>query len=162
MPKTDVIDDLRAARSTLLDAINDLTDEQLLQPGAVGIWSVKDTLAHLAVWEAELVTALARIEQQKRGIPRIMEIDEDIDEWNDEQYRQNAARPLDSILADFHGVHKYLIQAVEALDDKVLDDNRQFEWMEGEPLTYLILETAVWHEEEHAADILAWRDEQEN
>jgi hypothetical protein len=30
--------------------------------------------------------------------------------------------------------------------------------MEGEPLSYLIAENAVWHEEEHAEDIRAWRE----
>ena len=33
-------------------------------------------------------------------------------------------------------------------------------WMEGEALSYLIYENAIWHEEEHAEDILAWREEQ--
>jgi hypothetical protein len=30
--------------------------------------------------------------------------------------------------------------------------------MEGEPLSYLVLENAIWHEDEHAADIRAWRE----
>ena len=121
-------------------------------------WSVKDVLAHLASWEAELVTTLARIEQHKQRPPRIIEID-DIDEWNAEQYRQNAPRPLASVLEDFEGVHKYLIQAIEDLDNRTLDDNRVFPWMEGEPLSYLIAENAIWHEEEHADEIRAWRED---
>jgi hypothetical protein len=31
-------------------------------------------------------------------------------------------------------------------------------WMEGEPLSYLIYENAIWHEEEHAEDIVNWRN----
>jgi hypothetical protein len=154
MPKSDVIADLRAARATLLQTLDGLTDDALLRVGAVGVWSVKDALAHLVSWEAELVTALSRLEP--RQTPPLVEI-EDIDEWNAEQYRINAPRPLASVLDDFHGVHKHLIQAVEALDDRTLDDNRRFPWMEGEPLSYLIAENAVWHEEEHAEDIRAWR-----
>jgi len=159
MPKADVIADLRAARTALLASIEGLTDDQLLQIGAVGLWSVKDALAHLVSWEAELVTLFSQLEQHKRRAPRIVEI-EDIDEWNDEQYHTNAARPLAAILEDFDGVHKHLIRAIEALDNQTLDDNRRFPWMEGEPLSYLILENATWHEEEHAEDIRAWRQEQ--
>jgi hypothetical protein len=157
MPKADVIADLRAARSKLEQAINGLTDDQMLRVGAVGIWSVKDALAHLVAWEAELVTILSRLEQHKRQAPRIVEV-EDIDEWNEEQYRINAARPLADVLEDFHGVHKHLIGAIEHLTDRTLDDNRLWIWMEGEPLSYLILENAIWHEEEHADDIAAWRE----
>lgn len=159
MPKDEVLSDLRAARAALLQAVDDLPEGRMLQAGAVGIWSVKDTLAHLVAWEAELVTTLSRLEQHKRHAPRIVEI-EDLDEWNDEQYHTNAPRPLAAVLEDFHGVHRHLLQAVAQLDDKILDDNRLWPWMEGEPLSYLIAENAVWHEEEHAQDIRAWRDAQ--
>lgn len=157
MSKADVIADLRQARAQLLHAIDGLTPDQMLQPGAVGLWSVKDVLAHLVAWEAELVTALARLDQHKQHPPHIMTI-EDIDEWNAEQYHVNVRRTLDDVLHDFEGVHRHLIRVVEDLSDKALDDNRQFEWMEGEPLSYLIAENAIWHEEEHAEDILAWRE----
>lgn len=159
MPKSEVIAGLRAARSVLLDAIDGLDNDCLLRPGVVGIWSIKDVLGHLVAWEAELVTALARLEQHKQRPPRIVEI-EDIDEWNAEQYSQNAPRALASILEDFEGVHKHLIQAIDALDNPTLDDNRRFPWMEGEPLSYLIAENAIWHEEEHAEEIRQWREDQ--
>ncbi len=157
MPKAEIIADLQAARATLLDSIDGLTGDDMLRVGAVGLWSVKDVLAHLVTWEAELVTTLSRLEQHKQHAPRIVEID-DIDEWNTEQYRINAPRSPAAVLEDFHGVHKHLVQAVQALDDRTLDDNRRFPWMEGEPLSYLVAENAVWHEEEHAEDIRAWRD----
>ncbi|MEW6580613.1 MAG: DinB family protein [Chloroflexota bacterium] len=159
MPKAEVIADLRAARERLLSAIEGLGDDDMLRVGAVGIWSVKDVLAHLVSWEAELVTALARLPQSGGRPPQIVEI-EDIDEWNAEQYRANALRSLVAVLEDFHGVHKHLLEAVAALDNRTLDDNRRFPWMEGEPLSYLILENAAWHEEEHAEDIRAWREQE--
>lgn len=156
MPRSDVIADLRAARATLEKALQGLTEDDMLRPGAVGFWSIKDVLAHLTVWEAELVTSLSHLEQHKRRPPHIVEI-EDIDEWNEDQYHLNASRPLDGVIEDFHGVHKHLIRALETLDDRTLDDNRLWSWMEGEPLSYLVAEIAIWHEEEHAQDILAWR-----
>jgi hypothetical protein len=156
MPKADVITDARAARAKLQHAIDGLTSDQMLQVGVVGVWSVKDMLAHLVAWEAELVTTLARLDQYKRHAPEIVDI-EDIDDWNDEQYRVNAARPLEDVLEDFHGVHKHLLTTLEDLEDRTLDDNRLWPWMEGEPLSYLIAENAIWHEEEHAEEIEAWR-----
>lgn len=157
MPKADVMADVRRGREALRQALDGLSDEQMLQAGAVGIWSVKDTLAHLVAWEAELVTMLSRLDQYKHRVPLLVEI-EDVDEWNDEQYRTSASRSLAAILDDFHGVHKHLLLTIETLDDRTLDDNSRFAWMEGEPLSYLIAETATWHEEEHAEDILTWRE----
>ncbi|MBI5960058.1 MAG: DinB family protein [Chloroflexi bacterium] len=159
MPKAEVIEGLRQARAALLSSIEGLTADQMFQMGVVGVWSIKDVLAHLVSWEAELVTTLSQLEQQKKGVPRIVEI-EDIDDWNAEQYSLNASRPFETVLEDFHGVHKHLIRVVESLDARTLDDNRVFSWMEGEPLSYLILENATWHEEEHAGEIRQWREAQ--
>lgn len=158
MAKQALINEYMQARRTLLAAMEGLTDDEMLRPGAAGYWSVKDIMAHLAAWESELITALVWVEQKKRGAPGIVKIDE-IDEWNDEQYHISVARPLKVIREDFDGVAKHLVAAIEALDDDTLDNNRRFSWMEGEPLSYLVYENAIWHEEEHAEDILAWREE---
>ncbi|MCB9437238.1 MAG: DinB family protein [Anaerolineales bacterium] len=158
MAKQALINEYIQARRTLLAAMEGLTDDEMLRPGAAGYWSVKDIMAHLTAWESELITALVWVEQKKRGAPAIVKIDE-IDEWNDEQYHISVARPLQIIREDFEGVAKHLIAAIEALDDDALDNNRRFSWMEGEPLSYLVYENAIWHEEEHAEDIRAWREE---
>nr|MBN1228959.1 ClbS/DfsB family four-helix bundle protein [Anaerolineae bacterium] len=154
--KKDLLDELNAARHMLLSAIEGLTAEQMCMPGAVGYWSVKDVLAHLVAWETELVTALYQLDSKRA--PSVVEI-EDIYGWNEEIYHMNARRPLEAILEDLEGVHKALVKNVEALNTRQLMDNRSFKWMEGEPLWYLIEETATLHEREHAEEILAWREE---
>jgi len=140
----------------MLTAIEGLSPDAMVRPGVVGIWSVKDVLAHITVWQSELITALSQLNSRGR-VPGIVNID-DLDEFNDEQYRNNVRRPLDLILEDLHGVHKHLLAAVEALDERTLTDPRKFNWMEGEPLEYLLAENGYWHEAEHAAQIRAWRD----
>ncbi|GAB4571273.1 MAG: hypothetical protein Kow0077_07560 [Anaerolineae bacterium] len=159
MNKKILLEEVRKSRQTLLEAMKDLPEDVMVRPGVEGIWSIKDILSHLIAWEAELVTALSRrLARGYKHAPQIVTI-EDIDDWNMEQYHLNAAKPLDVILQDFHGVHKHLLRAIEDLDDKVLTDPLWFEWMEGEPLAYLILETAVWHEQEHAEAIRDWREQ---
>lgn len=161
MSKKALLDEVRAARAGFLSAIEGLTEDEMLRPGVEGIWSVKDILAHLIAWEAELVTALNhKLSPARHAAPSVVLID-DIDEWNMEQYHQNANRPLDVLLPDFHGVHKHLLLAIEALDERTLEDPLRFEWMEGEPLAYLIRETATWHEQEHAESIRTWREQLE-
>jgi len=158
MKQQEIIEQIRQSRAALNAALEGLTPDQMLRPGVVGLWSVKDLLAHLCAWQSELITALSRVDSPKQT-PSIVNI-EDTYEWNDEQYHINAPRPLDIVLEDFQGVHKHLVNAVQALDDKTLNDPRKFFWMEGEPLWYLIAENGFWHEKEHADQIRTWRDAQ--
>ncbi|MBX3080696.1 MAG: ClbS/DfsB family four-helix bundle protein [Anaerolineae bacterium] len=155
MNKAAVLNELRTSRAKLVSAIEGLPEEAMLRAGVVGLWSIKDLLAHLTAWESELVTALARL-AVSRKIPHIVEID-DLDEWNMEVYAVNARRALSDVLEDFQGVHKHLLKAVEEIDEKTLTNPRRFPWMEGEPLSYLIAENGFWHESEHADQILEWR-----
>lgn len=155
--KREILHELEEARADLLASIEGLSPDAMRRPGAVGIWSVKDTLAHVAAWEAELVTALNQVENGQ--VPGIVDI-EDIDAWNEEQYRLNVRRSLDAIRDDLTGVHRMLLRMLGDMDEKTLTDNRQFRWMEGEPLAYLVEENATLHEQEHAGDIRRWRDEQ--
>ena len=157
MTKQELLDEVRQGRAALLDALAGLPDEAMLRIGVVGIWSVKDMLAHLSIWQSELITAFSHLDRPEH-VPGIVDI-EDIDEFNQEQYRANARRPLDVILEDFHGVHKHLIKAIEELDENTLNNARKFPWMEGEPLWYLIAENGYWHEQEHAEQIAKWREE---
>lgn len=154
MDKQALLDEMAAARADLLAAIDGLDDETMLRPGVAGVWSVKDVLAHVTAWESELVTALNQA--QGRGVPNIVKID-DFDEWNAEQYHVNAPRPLDLVRQDFAGVYDKLADMVRDYDEKTLTDGRRYPWMEGEPLSYLIEETAPLHEREHAEEIRAWR-----
>jgi hypothetical protein len=158
MKKQELIANVKAGRAALLNAIQGLSDDILLRPFAVGVWSIKDVLAHLAVWESELITALAGLDQPNK-VPHIVEI-EDFDEFNDEQYRVNVRRPLDIIREDFEGVHVQLIKMIERLDEQMLNDGRRFKWLMGEPAWTLIEENSYLHEQEHAMDIIRWRKEQ--
>jgi hypothetical protein len=145
---------LSTSHTNLLDTLTDLPPEQLSQPGVTGTWSVKDILAHLVAWEAEVVTALNQV--QNRQVPSIIRI-EDIDEWNEKQYHTNAERPLEAIRTDLAGVHKMLHHMIDEFDERALTDNRRYSWMEGEPLLFLVEDAVILHEQEHADEIRAWR-----
>ena len=157
MKKQEVLLEIKQAREQMLAALDGLPQDAYLRPGVVGMWSVKDVLAHLTIWYSELITALSKLDRPKL-VPEIVNI-EDIDEFNEDQYRENVRRPLDVILEDFEGVYKHLIKAIESIDDNTLDNPRKFAWMEGEPLWYLVAENGYWHEKEHAEEIAQWRQE---
>jgi uncharacterized damage-inducible protein DinB len=153
--KQEMLAELSAARAELNQAISGLSPEQMHVTGVVGHWSVKDVLAHLVAWESEVVTALNHV--QNKRVPRLLKID-DIDEWNEEQFRVSVRRPLQAIQEDFEGVHRMLRHMIEDFDQDQLTDRRRYLWMEGEPLWFLVEENVTLHEHEHAEEIVAWRN----
>jgi len=153
MKKTELMQALTEARQQLDMALAGLTEAQLAQPGAVEGWSVKDALTHITAWAAELVTGLAKFKRGAKGV-KLDFTDAETEAMNSKIYRDNKNRPLDRVLADYHGVHKQLLRQVEALSDKVIAGPRP----QGEqPMGEWIAEWVADHEREHAAHIAAWR-----
>jgi uncharacterized damage-inducible protein DinB len=54
-----IVDDLGQAQADVLEAIDGLTAEELTRENAIGKWSVRDTLLHMAMWDGEALKALA-------------------------------------------------------------------------------------------------------
>jgi hypothetical protein len=52
---------LEQSRGNLRASFHGLSDEQMSRPGAVGEWSVKDVLSHVASWEELALPDLARL-----------------------------------------------------------------------------------------------------
>src|SRR5258708_19777693 len=77
--KQEVLDEIRRGRADLLDALAGLPDDAMLRAGVVGIWSVKDVLAHLTVWESELITAPSQLDRPT-PVPQLVQL-EDIDKF---------------------------------------------------------------------------------
>ena len=63
MNKRELLDELESSRERFLELIDDLADDAFEEPGVNGAWSLKDVLAHLTRWEAELVKLLWQVSQ---------------------------------------------------------------------------------------------------
>jgi hypothetical protein len=157
MNKEEILTALEDEREHFLEVIEGLSDEEMVEAGVVGPWSVKDTLAHLSRWEAELVKILWQAKQGQRPTS-IHFTHPDIDEVNAHWYQEMHARPLAQVLEDFHGVRNQTVRRVEALSDKDLTDPKRYAWLDNRPLSEWIEADSYGHEAEHAAQIQAWRE----
>jgi hypothetical protein len=157
MNKNELVASLNSSRQRLIDAMNDLTDLELIETGSDGGWSVKDIIAHLAAWEAELVTALARDVAQNKP-PRLKGIsDAEVEKLNGQWYTENKDRPLDRVREDFAGARKQLLRQVGGLNDKDLTDPKKYKWLDGKTLADYIADYANGHDDEHVAGLQNWR-----
>ena len=160
MKKHELLTALKTEREKLLATIEGLPDQVLINEGVLGEWTIKDLLAHLTVWEAELVTLIAFTRQGKR--PKISITGRDVDELNAKWYAENKSRPLDRVLADFHGVRKQTIRQVETLNEADLTDSQKYPWLNNIPLWKWIAEDSFAHDAEHAVHIREWREHHDN
>jgi len=93
----------------ILQTIAPLTEEQMVQPGAVGESSVKDVLAHLAAWERRLC-------QRVRGKPEDG-VTLKTPEYNALIHQQNKDRPLKETRAEFKRSHNQVLKLVADLTE---------------------------------------------
>jgi hypothetical protein len=156
--KDEIFDAIEDAHEGFLDAIEGLSDEQMQEPGVVGDWSIKDILHHLNMWKGEMVRLLWQISQgEKPGTVHFSE--RSMDETNAAWFQQGKDRPLEKALDDFAAVHKQAMRRVDAVPDKLLEDPQHFPWSKGEALWQWIAADSFQHEDEHAQQIRAWREQ---
>ncbi len=158
MNKSELLASLTASHQRIIDAIDDFSDLELIEPNTQGDWSIKDVLAHLAACEAELVKALAReIPQNKR--PALFDWDDaEVEKQNAQWYAENKDRPLDRVMDDFNGARKQLLRQVSGYNDKDLVDPKKYKWLNGKTLAEYVEEYANSHDDEHIDLLVAWRD----
>jgi hypothetical protein len=155
MQKEDLIETLETSREALLETLDPLTDEQYLIPGVSGGRSVKDLLAHLTIWEAQLITLLFRAGSGAK--PNTAHFwKEDRAEVNSRWSVQHQDRPLDKVLEDFEGIRNQTIRRLEALSENDLNRPDRFSWLGGKPLWQWVLADTAEHEELHRAEIEGW------
>src|SRR5215212_1400965 len=108
-----------------------LSVAEMNQPGAVGVWSVKDVLAHLAFWERYAVDTLRAV---ARGEAPALSADDETERKNASVVAQYYQRSLSAVLADWQQAREELLDALEGLDDEMLNDPDYFPWSAGRTL----------------------------
>jgi hypothetical protein len=155
MPIGAIVARIAAGHKRLQDAIAPLSDEQLQAPVLDGGWSVKDVLAHLAVWDQRLLHAIAPEggpQVYRRAQPSIADIPFD-DAWlervNARIYTLNSDRDLASVRAELAATQARLLETVSGLSVHDVYDPDGLSDGLGEPFAPMLL-GAYEHYDEHA------------
>lgn len=101
-------------RGTVYHAVAFLPDEEMMRERAIGEWSIKDVLGHLAAWEDVMV---GWIEQFARGERPTMDID-DVDGWNGQRVAERRSWSLAQVKDDLAQTRQRLVAVVAALPDE--------------------------------------------
>ena len=157
MKKSEILAALEESREEFLDAIEGLTDEDMQQPGVIPDWSVKDILAHLTRWEAELVKLLWQAGKGQKPTS-VHFAGQNVDETNARWFQESRLRNLERVLEDFHGVRNQTLRRVDDLPENSFEEPGHYPWLAGEPLWKWIAGDSFEHEAEHSEQIRAWRE----
>jgi hypothetical protein len=143
------------------------TPEQQMQPNAVGIWSVKDVVAHVAIWE-RYATAMVRahVRSPKGAAPPTphemwglnappRELDNDPqNEW---LVAQTSAWSFGEALGTQRETRTQLMAAVQTLTEEDLTDPNVavlgFSWKGDKPLWHVLAEMSYEHAHTHMESI---------
>ncbi len=158
MNKTELIANIKREREALNAILARVKPADMAEPGVCGHWSVKDIVAHLAVWASRTVTVMF---QAERGKPTSFGVPNDYaNDWanvNAKDCEEQRKRPLDRILADYHGSHQQLIKRLELWQDEMaLFDKKRYPSLGGESLADLAHGNGDEHDAKHRIQIEAW------
>ena len=155
--KSQLLEAIQVERAKLEKKIAGLSPQELVYPACMDTWSVKDILAHLSAWEAELVKLLWQASFGKKPNTVHFDSERDVDAMNLSWYNERKERPLEAVLEDLHAVRKQTLRRVAEFTDKELNDPEAFTWLRGYPLWEWIASDSFKHVPEHTAQIQAWR-----
>jgi hypothetical protein len=144
-----LLGELENARSELHASYQGLPDEQMTRLGAVGEWSVKDVLSHVASWDEVLLPDLARIARGET--PALASIDlqtASFDAANAAIMSQRRNLPLEQVLRVLDIDRADVVAAVGRLPDSALAEGQ---------FGRILLQVTAAHDREHAAGISEWR-----
>ncbi|HEX3722923.1 MAG TPA: maleylpyruvate isomerase N-terminal domain-containing protein [Nitrolancea sp.] len=103
-----ILQDVSAAWLELVKAIRPLSNEALIAPNAVGEWSVKDVMGHIAFWEQKLIDEIVATEAGEES-----EDFEDVEGINLQATEEMAQLSLAEIRDQFDSTHEELMQLLE-------------------------------------------------
>lgn len=152
------IRDERAALEEAVEAVEAAPGEgMMLEPVFDGGWSVKDTLAHITVWEQLMI---GWVEQSLRGEEpqRPITGDDWVDRLNARLYEENRDKPLDEVRQEFASSYREALALIQRVEEDDLFDPERFPWRDGSPLWQMVAANTNWHYKDHReaiADIAA-------
>lgn len=151
----DILARLRDARAELEEALRGLSPADMTRPGALGDWSVRDILVHLAGWDRVSRHALHRVVSEDDPVfEQYQGTAWDWREWNARFLAEREGLSVDEALAEVRAERDALLALVAPLSDEQLQRRARMPWDHVLSVGD-VLAVQAQHDREHAAHIRA-------
>ena len=150
--KPAVLRQLDEAWLELQDVLGSLSDSEMLQPGVVDQWSVKDLLGHIAFWANKAASDLKAIADGR--VDDVMPPDDEqmTNVWNAREAAARQDRPLGELRDECDRSYAAARAALEALPEDRLEAE-----VKGTKTFFRFGGDTFAHYKEHAGQIRAWQ-----
>ncbi len=110
MTKDQLLQNIKRDRARLDELVGRLSDDELLEGGAGGGWSVKDHLSHIAAWERMLVGHLRDgSDHDVVAMDQASYAAATLDVLNDQIYRLHRDWPAEQVRDEFAAAHGLMV-----------------------------------------------------
>lgn len=151
MNRQQVLEKLEKAWSGLQEAYAGLSEKQMIEPGTLGEWSVKDILAHVTTWEQEALKYMPWILEERQP-PRYVDQYGGLNAFNHQMAELKRSLPLAQVLRQMEESHQQVVDFVRQAPEEQFATDTRFR-------RRLRLDTYS-HYAEHARAIREWRARQ--
>jgi hypothetical protein len=149
--KSFILQELTKARKSILFMVNQLTSEQLNE-AFLGIWSVKDLIAHLIGWDITNLRAIQEL-QQFRLPDFYNHHDPDWSSYNATLLSRHRIDDIQLLLDNIHDSHTKLTGYIETIDAQEIDQDWGVRYKGYRVTIGRLLEAETRDEYEHAKQI---------
>jgi len=151
---------LADARNELLTLVRSLPAERIESPGAVGDWSVKDVIGHVASWEDRLLTLAQMVLNGHADKIEWIDSDEALQTWNHKQYLRKQAWTWDETIRDLALMREEVLWNIGWSAPEQLFQQLALDVGVVSPAG--LLEGIVEHDQEHVAQLRSWIEAEGN
>lgn len=161
MDKTTLMNSIQTEYGQFESLIAPLTEMQLCTVPFEGEWSIKDIIAHIAVWEQLCTRWLEECVSGKTPHPS-----ERVDQESNERiYRANRDYSLAEIQKLSQQAHQEFLNQMDVLFQKISEEDinasQRYAWTEfwpGSSLIAVIADNSYEHYNDHVQQIRSWLD----
>ncbi len=141
-----LLGELELERNQLLRNIETCRIRDIERP-MIDEWSLKDIVGHVASWEAEIVSALRDVRQDRR--PAILDFENArVDAWNQDHVERKRSLTFWSVLEQLRAGRERLLAIVAEFEDDAIGE-------EGR-VPHRLLQSVAQHDREHWHVIAAY------
>lgn len=152
MDKPELVRTIRQAHQRLAQAIDPIPDERLVQP-AMGDWTGKDLLAHMAWWHDHSAFVIDALRAGRQPYDPTNPANT-TDAFNQRTHSEHVDDPPDVTRRSFNESFDRLLRALQpASDDELFRDDR-WPWLGGKALVETILWDTSRHYDQHRQQLL--------
>ena len=127
--KKELLDSIQTTRELLEKKFSKLTPTQMVYPGSMGDWSVKDILAHLVDWEQRFIGWYqVGLQGEVPETPAPGMTWRELPKLNQAGYEQHKDDSLENVLAQFEKSYQEILRLVEGMEEQEIFEAKYYEW----------------------------------